>query len=226
VEVDLGFLEWDEPAVFEVVGVVEDYKLSSLGGSPRAAMFFPFAQQTARTMRVAVGTATDPASLIRPIQECVWELDRNIALSNPRTMANAVSDSVAYTRSITTVLGLFAAVALALAALGLHGVLAFYVAQRVHEIGIRVALGAGRAQVLQLVLTRGMTLVGVGVILGTVAAIGATRLVEGMLFQISTTDPASFAGAAGFFVAIALAACLLPAWRALRVNPLEALRVE
>ncbi len=226
VEVDLGFLEWDEPAVFEVVGIVEDYKLSSLGGSPRAAMFFPFAQQTARTMRVAVGTATDPASLIRPIQECVWELDRNIALSNPRTMANAVSDSVAYTRSITTVLGLFAAVALALAALGLHGVLAFYVAQRVHEIGIRVALGAGRAQVLQLVLTRGMTLVGVGVILGTVAAIGATRLVEGMLFQISTTDPASFAGAAGFFVAIALAACLLPAWRALRVNPLEALRVE
>jgi len=226
VEVDLEFLEWDEPAVFEVVGVVEDYQLSSLGGAPRPAMFFPFAQQSSRTMRVAVGTPTAPADLIRPIQECIWELDRNIVLSNPQTMADVVSDSVANTRSVTAVLGLFAVVALALAALGLHGVLAFYVAQRAHEIGIRVALGAGRAQVLRLVLTRGMTLVGVGVVLGTIAAFGATRLVGGMLFQISTTDPASFAGAAGFFLVVALAACLLPAWKALKVNPLEALRVE
>jgi len=226
VEVDLEFLEWEEPAIFEVVGVVEDYALTSLGGSPREAMFFPYAQQTHSTMRLAVGTAIDPSRLIRPIQECIWELDRTIVLSNPQTMAQIVSDSIAGTRSVTTVLGLFAAAAMALAALGLHGVLALYVAQRVHEIGIRVALGAGRRQVLRLVLTRGMTLVGAGVVIGVVVAIGATRLVEGMLFQIATNDPASFAAAACFFVGVALTACSIPAWNALRVNPMEALRVE
>ncbi len=141
-------------------------------------------------------------------------------------MADVVCDSVAATRSIATVLVLFAIAALALAALGLHGVLAFFVSQRVHEIGIRVALGAGRAQVLRLVMTRGMTLVAVGVFLGTVVSIGATRLVEGMLFQISKTDPFCFGGAAFFLTAIAMTACLLPAWSALRVNPLDALRVE
>ena len=200
--------------------------LSSLGSSPRRAMFFPFAQQTVRTMRLAVATTTKPTSLARPIQECIWELDRNIVLSNVQTMEDVVADSVANNRSVTMVLALFSAVALALAALGLHGVLAFFVAQRVHEIGIRVALGASRGNVLRLVLTRGMTLVGVGVILGTVAAIGATRLVDGMLFQISATDPTTFAGAAGIFLVVALGACLVPAWKALRVNPLEALRVE
>jgi putative ABC transport system permease protein len=226
VQVDLAFLEWNEPAIFEVVGVVEDYTLSSLGGSPRRAMFFPLSQQPTRVMRLAVATTVDPANLVRPIQESVWDLDRNIVLSNPQTMANVVSDSVAATRSIATVLVLFAIAALALAALGLHGVLAFFVSQRVHEIGIRVALGAGRAQVLQLVMARGMMLVAVGVLLGTVVSIGATRLVEGMLFQISKTDPVCFGGAAFLLTAIAVTACLLPAWRALRVNPLEALRVE
>jgi putative ABC transport system permease protein len=226
VEVDLSFLEWDEPAVFEVVGVVEDYALTAIGGSPRRAIFFPLAQQATDAMDLAVATNIDPESLVRPIQESIWELDRNIVLSNPQTMADVVSNSVAATRSIATVLVLFAVVALALAALGLHGVLAFFVSQRAHEIGIRVALGAGRAQVLRLVLTRGLTLVGLGVILGSAVAIAATRQVEGMLFQITTTDPVSFAGAACFLVAVAITACLLPAWRALRVNPLEALRVD
>ncbi len=226
VEVDLSFLDLDEPAVFEVVGVVEDYALSAIGGSPRRAMFFPHAQQARSMMGLAVATNLDPKGLIRPIQESIWELDRNIVLSNPQKMADVVSNSVADSRAVATVLVLFAVVALALAALGLHGVLAFFVSQRAHEIGIRVALGAGRAQVLRMVLTRGMTLVGVGVILGSAVAVGATRQVEGMLFQITTTDPVSFAGAACFLVAVAITACLIPAWRALRVNPLEALRVE
>jgi ABC-type antimicrobial peptide transport system permease subunit len=177
-------------------------------------------------MRLAVGTVVDPNSLIRPIQQRVWELDRDIVLSDAQTMEEAVSSSVAYTRSVTTVLALFATVALALAALGLYGVLAFFVTQRTQEIGIRVALGAQAGSVLRLVITRGLVLVVIGLVLGTAGAIGATRLVSGMLFQISATDPLTFAGVTGFFLLVAMCACLLPAWRALRIDPLEALRVD
>jgi putative ABC transport system permease protein len=223
VAVDVGR---DEPGLFEVVGVVEDHQLSSLAGEPRPAMFFPYAQQPQRTMRIAVGTAADPGSLIRPIQERVWQLDRDIVLSDAQTMEDAVANSVAYTRSVTTVLGVFATVALALTALGLYGVLAFFVAQRRHEIGIRVALGASRGSVLRLVLTRGMALVGIGLIVGIAGAVGATRLVEGMLFQMSATDPVTFVAVIGFFLMVAIGACLLPAWRALRVDPHEVLTVE
>jgi putative ABC transport system permease protein len=223
VAVDVGE---EEPGMFEVVGVVEDHQLSSLGGSPRPAMFFPYAQQPAGTMRLAVGTVVDPNSLIRPIQEKVWELDRDIVLSDAQTMDRAVSNSVAYTRSVTTVLGVFAAVALVLAAIGLYGVLAFFVTRRTQEIGIRVALGAQAGSVLRLVVSRGMILVGIGIALGIAGAVGATRLVSGMLFQISATDPVTFAAVTGFFTLVALCACLLPAWRALRIDPLEALRVE
>jgi ABC-type antimicrobial peptide transport system permease subunit len=117
-------------------------------------------------------------------------------------------------------------VALALASLGLYGVLAFFVAKRGHEIGIRVALGAPATSVLQLVLTRGLALVGLGLVLGTVGAFGASRLVEGMLFQVSAQDPTTFAGVTAFFVVIAFCACIIPAWRALRVDPLEVLRLD
>jgi len=223
VAVDVGS---DEPGFFEVVGVVENHQLSSLAGATRPAMFFPYAQQPVRTMRLAVGTAADPKTLIRPIQERIWELDRDIVLSGVQTMEEAVSNSVANTRAVTTVLGMFASVALALAALGLYGVLAFFVTQRTHEIGIRVALGASGGNVLRLVISRGMMLVGIGLVLGIAGAVGATRLVEGMLFRTGATDPATFAGVTVFFLIVALGACMLPAWRALRVDPLESLRVE
>ncbi len=141
-------------------------------------------------------------------------------------LMDALSNSVAGTLSVTTALGMFATVALALAALGLYGVLAFFVTQRMHEIGIRVALGASGGSVLRLVITRGMILVGVGSALGVAGAIGATRLVQGMLFQTSATDPVTFAGVTGFFLLVALGACVLPAWRALRVDPVEAFRAE
>jgi len=226
VAADVKFQGPGEPSFFEVVGVVEDHHLSSLTGAPRRAMFFTYSQQTANTMRLAVGTATNPKSLIRPIQERVWELDRDIVLSDAQTMDEALANSVAGTRSVTTIMGLFAIVALALVVLGLYGVLSFFVTQKTHEIGIRVALGAHRGSVLQFVITRGMRLVGAGLILGTIGAFGATRMVNGMLFQISATDPVTFAGVTGFFLIVALAACILPAWTATRVDPMEALRAE
>ncbi|MCK5650795.1 MAG: FtsX-like permease family protein, partial [Gemmatimonadetes bacterium] len=121
---------------------------------------------------------------------------------------------------------MFASVAIALAALGLYGVLAFFVTKRVHEIGIRVALGASGGNVLRLVITRGMILVGVGSILGIVGALGATRLVDDMLFQVTATDPVTYVGVTGIFLLVALGACVLPAWRAIRVDPVEAFRAE
>jgi len=222
VAVDMGR---DEPGLFEVVGVVADHRGTSLSGGVRPAMFFPYAQLPVSTMRLAVA-ASDPLSLVRPIQSRLWELDRNVLLSDARTMQDAVSGSISGARSVTTVLGLFAAVAIALAALGLYGVLAYFVSRRVHEIGIRVALGATAGNVLRLVVRRGLTLVAAGAVLGIVGAVGATRLVEGMLFQTSATDPFTFAGVTGFFLVVALGACLLPAWKALRVDPVEAFRAE
>jgi putative ABC transport system permease protein len=214
------------PQYFEVVGVVEDHRLSSLAGAPRPAMFFSLAQRPMRSMALAVGTTTDPLSLIRPIQERLWELDRDIVLSDAQSVESALSASVAGTRSVTTVLGVFAAAALALAALGLYGVLAFFVSKRIHEIGIRVALGAPGVRVLRLVLTRGLALVGIGLVVGTGGALGATRLLQGMLFQTSANDPVTFVGVTGIFVVVALGACLIPAWRALRIDPVDVLRLE
>jgi putative ABC transport system permease protein len=123
-------------------------------------------------------------------------------------------------------MGLFSLVALALAALGLYGVLAYFVARRVHEIGIRMALGASKGKVIRLVVARGMALVTVGAVLGLAGSLGATRWVEGMLFQTTPRDPATYLGVSGFFLLLALAACLIPAWRALAVDPVETFRAE
>ena len=224
VAVDVG---GDEPGIFEVVGVVEDHQLSSLQRSqPRPAMFFSYAQWPGQTLRMAVATTVDPHTLIRPIQEEVWALDRSMVLSESRTMEEALSNSISDVRSVTTVLGLFAFVAIALAALGLYGVLAFFVARRAHEIGIRMALGASAGSVLRLVVSRGMILVAAGSALGIAAALGATRLVAEMLFQVGATDPVTFTSVTALLVLVALGACILPAWRAVRVDPVEAFRAE
>jgi predicted permease len=223
VAVDLG---GDEPALFEVVGIAEDHHLTSLGTRVRLAMFFSYYQRTSSRMQVAVRVRTEPTSLLRPIQERLWELDRDIPLADARTMEGVLDSSVSSSRAITTVLGMFAAVALFLAAMGLYGVLAYYVSRRVREVGIRVAMGATGRRILELVLRRGMALVVVGLALGVVGAVGATRLMEDLLFQTDATDPGTFAAVGAFFLVTALLACLLPAIRAVRIDPAEAFRRE
>jgi len=223
VAVDMG---QDEPGLFEVVGVVEDHQTSSLAGAARPVMYFAYAQMPAGTMRLAVATSGEPGRLTRAIEERLWALDRDIVLSDTQTMEDAIAGSIAGARSVTLVLGMFAGVAVALAALGVYGVLAFFVARRTHEIGIRVALGATGGQILGLVVGRGMLLVAGGLALGIVAARVAGRLVEGMLFQTGSGDVVTFVGVAGCFLLVALGSCLLPAWKALRVNPVDAFRAE
>jgi putative ABC transport system permease protein len=223
VAVDVGA---DEPGIFRVVGVVEDHQTSSLAGNVRPAMFFPHAQLATGSLSLAVATGVAPTSLIRPIQERIWDMNRDIILSGPQTMEEAIANSVAGRRSVTTILSLFTAVAMGLAALGLYGVLAFLVAQKVHEIGIRVALGASRGAVMRLVMSKGMLLVAGGLVLGIVGALASARLVDGMLFQTTTTDPGTYTVVTAAFVLVALVACFVPARRAIRVDPVDAFRSE
>ena len=189
-------------------------------------MYFPYDQRRAYTMHLAVRTRNDPTSLIRPIQERLWAQDREIPLSDAEAMTESLASSVSGSRAMATMLGMFSGVALLLAALGLYGVLAYFVTKRVHEIGIRVAMGASAGRVARLILSRGMVLVAVGVVLGFVGALGAGRLMEDFLFQTTATDPVTYGGVGLFFAAVALVACVVPAWRALRVDPMVAFRAE
>ena len=216
----------DEPTLLEVIGVVADHRLTSLGNSSRLAMFFPHAQRTTGSLNLAIQTLGSPTALVRPVQDRLWAMNRNIPLANVSTMEEVLAESISDSRSITTVLGMFSAVALFLAAVGLYGVLAYFVTKRVHEIGIRVALGAPGRRVIQLVLGRGLQLVGIGLVLGIGGAIGLTRLLDNLLFQTTATDPVTFTGVGIFFALVGLIACMIPAWRALRIDPIVAFRAE
>ena len=216
----------EEPGYYEVVGVVGDVQISELGSGFEMAMYSPYAQRPYFNMRLAVRATDSSIGIAGPVRAIVRELDPDVPLAGLATMDEILSRSVAFTRTVTAALGLFAGVAILLAALGLYGVLAFFVAQRSHEIGVRIALGASAPTVLKLVMSRGVALVGLGLIIGIVAAFGATRLLQEMLFQVNAVDPVTFIGVSLFFVLVALAACLIPAWRASRVDPVVAFRVE
>ncbi len=217
----------DEPMLFEVVGVVGDVQVSSLAADDlHMVMYFPYGQRPQRTMRMAVRTAGSPSTLIGPLRATLAEMDRDIPFAGAASMEEVLSRSVSLTRTIMGALGAFAIVALFLAALGLYGVLAYYVARRRHEIGIRVALGADAGDLIRMVLRRGFAMVLLGIALGVAGALGAGRFLQELLFQVEATDASTFAGVILFFGTVAALACLIPAWRAWRVDPVEAFRSE
>lgn len=219
--VDMG-----ELVVHEVVGVVANARLSRITSQPFHAMYMSYYQVPRDSMRLVVRTASDPAALTRPIREILRAKDRNIPLAEPATMASILDDALSDFRVITSALGLFSVLALLLALVGLYGVLAYYVRQRYHEIGVRMALGASARQVANLILSRGMGLVAVGLIAGLIASYWATRLIQRLLFGVESTDPATFVVATLGFGLVALVACLAPAWRATRVDPVVILKAE
>jgi ABC-type antimicrobial peptide transport system permease subunit len=147
-------------------------------------------------------------------------------ITRPQTMNDVIAGSLARRRFSMTLLNAFAAVALLLASVGLYGVISYLVGQRTHELGVRIALGAGRREVLRLVINHGMKMALGGVAIGLIAAFGLTRLMANMLYGVSPTDPVTFAAIALLLAAVAMAACLVPAWRATKVDPLVALRHE
>jgi putative ABC transport system permease protein len=177
-------------------------------------------------MGVQMKTASAPETLITAAWQQVRALDSELPIYNVRTLAALRADNIAPDRLNLAVLGIFAALALALAMVGLGGVLAYAVAQRQREIGVRMALGAQRGDVLRLVIGEGMKLVLIGALLGLGGALALTRLLKTLLFGVSATDPLTFILIAALLIIVALLACWIPAQRATKVDPMVALRVE
>jgi putative ABC transport system permease protein len=217
-----------------VVGVVADAKNNSLTEAAEKEAYVPMRQRTvaiagigyARQMTLAVRTSVEPMNLTNSIRQAVWAIDRNVPITDVRTMEQILATVTTQPRFNTILLGIFAAVALALAGVGIYGVLSYSVTQRTREIGIRIALGAGRGAVLWLVVSQGMLLALLGVAIGLAASLALTHLMAGLLFGVSATDPATFALIALLLTGVALVSCYVPARRATKVDPMVALRHE
>jgi putative ABC transport system permease protein len=210
----------------EIVGVVKDSKYSRLNEEARPAIYVPLAQEYRGNMALHVRTAGEPRAMLALVLREVQALDASLPLYNIKTLEEQKSSSLYTSRMAATLLTVFGLLALGLAAVGLYGVMAYAVNRRTREIGIRLALGAQSKDVLRQVLVEGMCIVTIGLALGLVGAVAATRLVAGFLYGVTATDPVSFAGAALLLAGVALLANYLPARRASRTDPLVALRCD
>jgi putative ABC transport system permease protein len=208
----------------EIIGIVGDVSHRGLNLQKRATMYLPIHATIWKNL--VIRTTADPLSLASAVRREIKALDPELALANVKPLEQLVYESVAEPRYRTTLLGLFAAVALLLAAIGLYGVLAYAVTNRTHEIGIRMALGAQARDVLRLVIGHGIKLALIGVVLGLGAALALTQLMKTLLFDVSATDPLTFVVIALLLALVALVACWIPARRATKVDPMIALRCE
>ena len=211
-----------------IVGVVGDVKNAGLDKPAGSELFFPYRQEgfATRTGFLAVRAANDPNALISPVRAAAQSIDPSIPVSLIRTMDDVLAGARSRPRFLTTLLGLFSATALLLAAVGLYGVISYSVARRTTEFGIRMAMGARASDVLGLVLGQGMRLALIGVAAGAIGALALTRLIRGLLFGVSSFDPLAFIVMAAVLVAVTALACIIPARRATSVDPLVALRYE
>jgi putative ABC transport system permease protein len=210
----------------EIVGIVGDVKDTELSARQAAQIYVPFVQNPFWAADIAVRTQGNPSALAGALREQIRAIDSALPVAEVRPMSEVIGSSIAQPRFRTALLSLFGAAALLLAAIGIYGVLAYTVAQQTREIGIRMALGANPARVLRLVLARGLRLAGAGTVIGLLAALLLTRLLGSLLFDVSASDPLTFAAVTGLLLAVALLACYVPARRAMRVDPMVALRYE
>jgi putative ABC transport system permease protein len=214
------------PEWFEIVGIVGDVKQYGLDQPTTMQTYEPYTQQPPQFMTLVVRSVNDPANLSAAIRSEVLKLDKEQPTNYIKTLNEYFAISIAQQRFSVVLLGIFAALALVLAAVGIYGVLSYAVTQRTHEIGIRMALGAGRRDVFRLVVGRGMLLSVIGVLGGLVGAFALTRLMASLLFGVTPTDAVTFASVAAVLLGVALLACYIPARRAMKVDPLVALRYE
>jgi putative ABC transport system permease protein len=210
----------------EVIGVVRNTQMRSLRAPPGPFMFIPFKQNYEPIMRLHVRTLGDPMAVSAGVLQRIAQLDESLPVYQVSTLQERVADSLGETTLSAILITVFGALALLLAGVGLYGTIAFAVSQRRHEFGVRFALGAQRADVLHMMLRQGLKLALAGVGIGLAGALGMTRLVQGLLYGVDPTDPATFGAIAVLLVTIALLASYLPARRATRIDPLEALRSE
>ncbi|HEV2687172.1 MAG TPA: ABC transporter permease [Bryobacteraceae bacterium] len=224
---------FDDSVWCTIVGIVGDVKHTGLDAAVNPETYYHYLQVPPALMGFVEGTMTlvlrtnaEPAAMTAAARTEVEKLDPGLAIYNVKTMDDLVSGSLAQPRFRTLLLGMFAGVAMILAAIGLYGVIAYTVTQRTNEMGVRMALGAQKGDVLKLVVGQGARLAAVGVAIGLVAALGLMRVISKLLFAVDATDPITFAGTAGLIVAVSLAASYVPALRAAKVDPVVALRAE
>ena len=215
------------PGFAEVIGIAGDVKNNGVAREPMVEMYTPYPQRPWPAMQFAVRSAGgDPLALVNAVRAAVQDVDRELPITRVETMDAALAESISTERLMTWLLFAFAAVALVMAAAGLYGVIAYTVAQRTQEIGVRMALGADPLAVVRLVAAEGLRLTAAGMVAGTVAAVLVSRAMRGMLFDVSPADPITYAAVLMLFAATACAALIVPARRALSVDPLTALRAE
>jgi len=219
-------LTFTDGDAFQVVGIAGDIADYGLGMEPAPIFYVPHRQFPTPVLRMALRSNGDPLALLPSVRERIWQLDSDVPISNIRTMESIAANSTAQGRFLTTLLVLFAGLALILASMGLYGVLAYFVSQRSREVGIRMALGATSNNVVGAVVRRGMILTGIGTLLGIGGSIALSSLIASSLYEIGATDPATYIVVIALLLMVALAACLLPARRAVRVDPVVALRSE
>ena len=213
-------------SLFEIVGVARDVKSAGLQASAEPTYYLSAKQSPLSDMTVLVRTTSEPTAIVPALRQAVLTIDQNQPISNISTMEKIVSDSIAQPRLNMLLMGLFGALALILATVGIYGLLSYAVTQRTQEMGIRMALGAQVADVLKLVLRQGMTLALIGEAIGLLGAFALTRVMQRLLFGVTPTDVTIFMAVVGVLTTTALLACYLPARRAAKVDPLVALRYE
>jgi putative ABC transport system permease protein len=210
----------------EIVGVVADVKFEGVTVETPMQVYLPLTQESARGLAIIARTPAEPAAMTATIQAAVHQLDKDLPLYAVRTMDQVLDTSMARERMSMLILIVFATVALTLASVGLYGVVAHGVTERTHEIGVRMALGAEPRHVLGLVVRQGLSMALIGTAIGVAGAMALSRTVQGLLFGVTATDPATFAAVIAMLLGVALVACYVPAWRATRVDPTTALRAE
>jgi len=225
----LGGLPDNEVPWMQIVGVVGNVR-PGLGVEPQAEMYLPYRQADAVLpvflLSVVLRTALDPTTETSALRAALHDIDRDQPLANVRTMEDNMAASVSEPRFRTWLLGLFALLALALATIGIYGVMAYSVNQRTQEMGIRVAMGAQPRQIIRLIAEEGLRIAVMGVFIGMAVSIALTRVLRSFLYQISALDPLTFICVAAVLIAVAVLASYVPARRATRVDPLVALRHE
>jgi len=218
----------DGKSFFSIVGVVGNVHQLGQVSETSPEFYLSYLQDPVdwpyRTLTVR--TAGDPLKLVNLVKQAVWSVNRDQPVSNIRTMEQVLAESVAQPRIFTLLLGVFAALALALASVGIYGVVSYSVSQRTHEVGVRLALGAEQFDVLRLVIGQGMLLTGIGLGIGLAGAMALTRFLSSFLYGVRPTDPITFAAVALVLAVVALLAAYIPARRAMKVDPMVALRYE